>query len=74
MILFYNLRARMSLKHLSIQLFDKAAFLPAVGQDIVKSHDHYRPLVIDFRNQSEGLRVRDGIHGVHEKLSVYHLS
>ena len=72
MVIFYNLRARMSLKHLSTQLFDKAAFLPAVSQDIIKSNDQYRPLVLDLRNATpDAVRVRDGISGVHAGVTVY---
>lgn len=72
MLIFYSLRARMSLKHLSIQLFDDAGFLPAVSKDILKCNGHYRPLFLDLRNEiPDHLRIRSGVFGFHKKLAFY---
>ena len=69
---FYSLRARQGLKNLSVQLFDRAQFLPSVSSDILKTCGQYRPLIIDLRNGCpEGVRVRSGIIGIDDEILVY---
>ena len=74
MIVFHSLRARQSLKNLSVQLYDKASFLPAVSADIMKCNTRYDPLIIDLRNEvPEKLRIRSGFLGLNATLSVYYI-
>ena len=72
LIIFPCLRARQSLKALSIQLFDRASFLPAVSGDVVKSNNPYTPLFLDLRNTTpDSIRVRSGFLGVDKNVAVY---
>ena len=74
LMIFNSLRARQSLKHLSIQLYDKANFLPAVSADILKDNGPYVPLYLDLRNTAkEELRVRAGLPGIHDTFTVYQI-
>ena len=74
LLIFHSLRARQSLKNLSLQLFDNSKFLPAAANDALKTRGPFIPLYLDLRNVTkEQLRVRSGIPGVDEVLSVYTL-
>lgn len=74
LIIFNSLRGRQSQKSLSIQLFDKANFLPAVSADILRSRGAFTPLLIDLRNTTrEEIRVRSGIPGIDQEFTVYQI-